>query len=302
MGRISVVLGLTLVLTTCGGAEPAPGASPLRVVATVPPLAFLAQSVGGEHVVVTTLLVAGAHPESQELSPSGALALARADLVLGVGPERFAAERRFLEADARHGASTRRVVLLADDAATQHRQASDELGGRTSLSGSHGHDPHLWLEPEAMRRAAPRLADALSSLDPEHAALYQRRSAELQQQIDATVARLRVVLRPVSGRTLFTQHPSWGGLLEGFSIHQRAIEAESKGPSARRLAAAIDAARAAGCRVVVIEPRRSHREAEVLADAVGADVQELDPLARDWLANLEHVGRVVRDALEVQRG
>ena len=75
------------------------------------------------------------------------------------------------------------------------------------------------------------------------------------------------------------------------------MEIEGKEPTARQLTALIARARKDGVRVIFVEPQFSARSAEAVAQAIGGAVVPMDPLARDYLANLSDMAEKIRKAL-----
>ena len=63
---------------------------------------------------------------------------------------------------------------------------------------------------------------------------------------------------------------------------------------ARQLARLIERAKAANVKVIFVQPQFSEKSAEAVAEAIGGVVIPMDPLARDYLANLRKMAREVR--------
>jgi len=140
--RLLALLLLTLTAAACGrpGSEPDGAAAssadagmadsgPVKVVVTLPPLAWPAEFVLGGRAEITVLLPAGASPHHWEPTPSDALAVAEADYVLAAGPEDRA-----------------RVEPLIKDA---------------ELLVMSGDDHHAWLDLWAMLRFTFRVAESV---------------------------------------------------------------------------------------------------------------------------------------------
>jgi zinc transport system substrate-binding protein len=104
-------------------------------------------------------------------------------------------------------------------------------------------------------------------------------------------------LGPLKGREILVFHPAFGYFAERYGLTQRAVESEGKEPGPRQLAALIDTARERGVRVVFVQPQFSRSSAEKIAEAIGGAVVPMDPLASDYLANLERMATEVRKAL-----
>ena len=78
-------------------------------------------------------------------------------------------------------------------------------------------------------------------------------------------------------------HPAWSHLACEYGLLQMAIEAGGKEPGPAQLVATIEEARREGIRVIFVQKGFSDRSARVIAAELGARVEPLDPLARDWL-------------------
>jgi len=75
------------------------------------------------------------------------------------------------------------------------------------------------------------------------------------------------------------------------------IEIEGKEPGPRELRDVIETARAKGIEVIFIEPQFPQRAARALAEEIGAGVETLDPLERDWPAGMRAIAATLRASL-----
>jgi zinc transport system substrate-binding protein len=163
-------------------------------------------------------------------------------------------------------------------------------------------DPHVWLSPKLVMVQAVTVYEALSRQDPEGEKQYRENLQELLRDLAGLHARIGLALRPVRGKTLLVFHPAWGYFADAYGLHQQAIEVAGKEPSARDLARVIDAARDGKAKVIFVQAQFSTKSAEVVARAVGAAVVSMDPLARDYLTNMERLARTVAEALGSPEG
>jgi len=76
-----------------------------------------------------------------------------------------------------------------------------------------------------------------------------------------------------------------------------AVETGGKSPGPRHLTELIARARADGVKVIFVQPQFSERAAGVIAEQIGGVVVPLDPLAKDYISNLERIGDEIRKAL-----
>jgi zinc transport system substrate-binding protein len=167
---------------------------------------------------------------------------------------------------------------------------------------AHGEaDPHVWLSPRNAKILAANTAAALRELDPAHAADYDANLETLHADLDALDARVAKALGPLRGQTLLVYHPAFGYFADAYGLRQEPVEVEGKEPTARQLAALIDEAKRDGVRVIFVQKQFSVQSASALAEAIGGAVVPVDPLAYDYLANLEGLADQVAEALRKER-
>jgi len=248
-------------------AAPAWAAEPLRVAASIGPVALLVQAVGGERVAVQTLLPPGASPHGYEPTPSQVRDLAGAHLLVTVGAGLDPWAERLHRAVARDVPA----LALAAHTALLASEDPDEPGG----------DPHVWLDPVRVRDdLVPALVRALSDASPDGAADFARSGAAFQGRLTALDRELAEGLAPVRDRGFVPFHASWTYFARRYHLRQVAVVEPIPGrePSARWMRDVIEAARAAGARAVLVEPQFNPRIARTIAEQFGARVVTADPL------------------------
>lgn len=281
--RRSVLLFALLLLAACrgaggGGAEgPAPAAA-VRAVATLPPLAWLVDRVGGERVDTAVLLPPGTSPHLFEPSPRQLRTLEAADLLVVVGHPDLTFE-------------SHQVERLTGD------RPELTVVSMAAASGTGGPDPHLWTAPSAMAATAGAVAAALESLDPAGADLYRRNLAVLEGELDALDGELRRTFAGLARRTFYVEHPAWGALAASYGLHQVALEEGGKETGARELVQRVEEARRSGVTAVFVQRGEPRQAARVFAAETGARLVELDPLAYDWPAETRRTAEALRSAL-----
>lgn len=191
-------------------------------------------------------------------------------------------------------ASTNESMRLIDTVARIARRPTIRLAGDARDDGREtggGVDPHVWLAPPLMRLQAQTIRDALIAADPDHAADYlsgfQRTAAEISA-VDAEILDTLAAV-PVERRRFMVFHPAFGYFAESYGLEQMTIEIEGKEPGPRELRNVIETARKRGVEVIFIEPQFPQRAARALAGEIGAGVETLDPLQRDWPAGMRAI-------------
>lgn len=286
---------------------------------SVLPQAFLAQRIAGEHFSVEVMVGPGQSPHVFEPTSRQMTALSSARLYFttGIPFEQTLVEKisptfkslRFVDTTA--GLTLRPGEDCEHDRshdAEHHDAAEHEHDHDDHDPAHHDHDhgapdPHVWLNPLFAEHQARVMTDALIAADAAHAADYERNFAALSNDLRAADAHIADALAPFKGRAFFVFHPAYGYFADRYGLIQTPVEEAGKEPSARRLVALIDRAKASGVKLIFVQPQFPSKCAEAVAEAIGGAVMPMDDLARDYLANLndmaDKIARSMRKDLSV---
>jgi zinc transport system substrate-binding protein len=139
-----------------------------------------------------------------------------------------------------------------------------------------------------------RLADIEPQYRDEFYANQQAYTAELEQLDQDINARLK----HLSGHKFMVFHPSWGYFADAYQLEQVAIEKLGKEPGARTLARLINQARSEQIKVIFVQPQFSQQSAAQIARAIGGRVIAIDPLASEYIKNLQHITQQLAEAMQ----
>jgi zinc transport system substrate-binding protein len=170
-------------------------------------------------------------------------------------------------------------------------------GSRRAGRGAATPDPHIWMSPGLAKIVAQNIHDALRGLDPAHKQQYAMNLQAFLDDLDRVDARIARSLAPVKGRKMYVFHPAFGYFADSYGLIQVPIEIEGKEPGARQLADLIDRAKKDGVRVIFVQPQFSKKSADVVAKSIGGAVVPINPLSKDYLANLETMAAAVEQGL-----
>lgn len=302
---INALLALCLCCMACY-AEAAEQSEPdVIAFVSVPPQAYIVERVGGHHVTVEVLVGPGQSPATFEPTPRQMTRLDEAQVYFRIGvpfentllPDIQAIYPDLKVCDLREG-----IELLSIEDGHQHRHEGDDRnvadeshnGGPTEL------DPHVWLDPDLVKIMARNTCDELCRLDSAHARNYRGNRDAFVVELDSLKIRIAALLAPYKVRSFFVFHPAYGYFGRAFGLRQVAIEVDGKEPGAKELAALMEHARADGAKVLFVQPQFSSKSAQAIAEAIGATVVPIDPLARDYLKNLEQVAKAIAKGLDLE--
>ena len=141
--------------------------------------------------------------------------------------------------------------------------------------------------------------------DPDGAGEYQANAGEFTRQLDKLNQELERIVSGIKGRPVFLFHPSFQYFLKRYGlVFAGSIEPfPGREPSPKYLQEMVERLQAAGAKAIFTEPQLSPRPAEIIAEAAGVRVFELDPNGgvegRETYSDLLlYNARVLREALE----
>ena len=202
-------LTLALGLASCSdSSDDSKGGSSgkLKVAASFYPIQWLTQQIGGDHVDVSSVTPAGAEPHEFEISTKQIAELNKTKAlfyVKGFQPSLDDAVGSLSDVSAVD--LTKNVNLVRHEGLLEHehdhgdkkdgeaKKDDEEKGHEDGKEHDHaeGHDhgddaadPHFWLDPARMKRAADAIAAELSKKDPGHADAYKKNNEALQKKLD----------------------------------------------------------------------------------------------------------------------
>ncbi len=282
-----VTLLLTMVLFVAPGRVMADTRAPLSVFVSILPEVQFVEKVGGDRVRVQALVQPGQSPATYAPTPRQMAALSRARVYFRIGvPFEKALIPRLLDTMPHLAIVDLRTGL--DLIELEGKQAG-EL------------DPHTWLDPMLVKEQARTIRDTLIDLDPGGRDLYRANYQRFAAELDRLNARLARVLQPFAGQTIYVFHPAYGYFCRAYNLVQKAVATGGKKPGARHLAQLIRQAREDHVRIIFVQPQFSRKTAQAIADAIGARVIPLDPLAADYLANMERMADRIAEALQERK-
>lgn len=253
----------------------------LSVWVSIPPLAQFVEALAGDLVTVDVLLPAGRSPHDYEPRPSQLVQLYNADLVVQLGTG-LLVERMWMKL----GKKSQNICVAG-------QSISLIYGDHDSLN-KHSHskeegDPHVWLSPVLAEELLGVIAEDLMRLLPQYKEeilrnydTYERKLKDLDRQIKETC-----LYR--ASKTFFVNHPAWAYFTREYGLKQLPIEEHEQAPSAFHLKNYITALRHASQRIIFVSWGSSQKLAKEVAKQVDSTIWAVDPMARDYLANMKKI-------------
>ncbi|MGD9817072.1 MAG: metal ABC transporter solute-binding protein, Zn/Mn family [Desulfomonilaceae bacterium] len=287
----------------------------------IEPYAFFVEQISGNAVRVETLVSSGKDPHTFEPTPSRLSKLSSGKIYFKTG---MPFEERLLEkfpslfphlkvVDTNKGIIYRKMendkhgskphIHDNHKRRGEHKSKDTNVAHINQSESSHGNnhsnlDPHVWLSPKNAKMICENIAETLSSFLPEYGDLFRNNTQHLKQALDLLDSNLSDSLSKFKGKSFYVYHPAFGYLADDYGLVQRAVEIEGKEPTAKQLARLIDSARRENVSVVFVAPQFSKKGANTLAQGINGVVVEIDPLERNYIANLEKIVQKIHSSLK----
>ncbi len=264
--------GLFLVLSG------SPAFAKVNIAASVPSLAALARSVGGDDVSVTALSLPSQDPHFVDARPSLALTLNKANLLIVAGLQLEIGWLPVLQTGARNAAilssgngylDCSTVVLLKEIGSGPVDRAKGDIHP--------GGNPHYLTDPMNAKLCAKAIADKLATIDPDHASAYATRYQKFATDIETAFQRWNAELAPYAGSPIVVYHRSWVYLLDWIKFKETGALEPKPGipPTPRHIASILGAMQRTNTKIILQESFYPDATSHLLAERTGAKVVEV---------------------------
>ncbi|MDO4888351.1 MAG: metal ABC transporter substrate-binding protein [Actinomycetaceae bacterium] len=316
--RIFAALAATCLAASaaaCGSTEGSGTASTgsdgkLDVAVSFYPIQWLVEHIGGDDVTITSVTPANVEPHDFELSPAEIAKLDKADALIYVKGFQSSLDEA---AEALQGPQIYDLSPAVD--LVHHEGLGPDVHYEKDDNGnvtSHTHDeepdaldPHFWLDPTRMSKAADEVTKRLSEADPDSAETYKANAEQLKKKLSELDSSYSSGLKTCERRDMVTTHTAFGYLADRYKLTQVALsgldpEAE---PSPAVLSQVKKFIQDNGTTTIFSEALISPKVAENLASETGIKTDVLDPLesqpeGEDYLGAMDKNLTALRGALD----
>lgn len=253
----------------------APGAqaaNKLKIVATIPDLKSLAETIGGDLVEVDSLTRGTQNFHEAEVRPSMMLKLRRADAVVenGLGLDAWAD----VAIEAANNANIIRGARGRIDI-SRNVEVLEVPGARVDRSMGDVHpqgNPHFSLDPGLAPVITQNIVDGLARVAPERRAAFEQNRKTFLARLDQEMVKWTQSMAPLKGAKVVVFHPVYVYFLTRFGLVQAAALEDRPGipPSPQHLATVIREMKEQKIKAILVEPWNDIKLANRVAEEAGA--------------------------------
>ena len=252
-------------------------AEPIKIVATIFPLAEVTKQLAGDEAEVYLLLKPGRSPHAFEPTPKDLVNLISADLVVRAG---FGLEPWLDKLLQAPGSRNRVIVNLSSAIKEPLYYAGDKTHHHAKGEGAK--NPHFWLDPILMIDVVKSLRDILVEIKPSAKNNFDKNSEKVIKQLSKLDLYIRRTLstKPGLAREVVAFHGSWDYFAARYDFSIAGVIERSPGrkPSARHFAKLVGQIREKNIKGVMVEPQMAAKLGEALATETGGVVVTVDPI------------------------
>ncbi|MPM01895.1 High-affinity zinc uptake system binding-protein ZnuA [bioreactor metagenome] len=289
-GAIICCLAAVLSLSACSGKQTNENqastaeASKIKVSVTFNAIKEFVEAVGGDKVVISTIIPDGTEPHDFEPKAQDLVGLSTAQVFVynGFGMEAWVD-------DALSAAGNKNLIAVeASSGATPITNTDEE---ERKENGQY--DPHIWLSLKGAETEVKNIKDALAQADPSNKDYYEANCNDFVSQLESLYNEYNEKFQAVQKKSFVTGHAAFAYLCQDFGLNQNSVEdvfAEGE-PSAQQLTELVKYCRENKVTTVFAEEMASSEVSQTLANEVGAKVETIYTIesAEDNLNYLERM-------------
>jgi zinc transport system substrate-binding protein len=148
-----------------------------------------------------------------------------------------------------------------------------------------------------MTAAVNKISEEISKIDPENSEFYKNNSDALKKDLQKLDSELKNTLSNLKNKGFYIYHPSFGYFADEYGLTMYALEEDGKKATARRIVELVDSAEKNGVKVIFYQAEIDSAQVESFAREINGESLQINPLAYDYLKNLEMIGETFKKVL-----
>ena len=247
----------------------------VNIFVSILPQQNFVQQVGSDYIEVHVMVGPGQNPATYEPTTQQMVALSKADIYFSIG---VPFEKAWL---GKIKESNNQLIVI------ECCESISDLDGHFHHDGYT--DPHVWTSPRKVMQIVKLIEKSLSEVDNKNSRAYKESSIDYIGELKKLDNMIRSKISYLKKRDLIVSHPSWTYFADEYGLTQTAIEQEGKEIQAKSMVKLIKFAKEKNIKAVFVQTQFNAKAANVIAKEIGANIFELDPLAFNYIENMNDV-------------
>ena len=254
---------------------------------SIEPQKFFLDTLVGDKYEINTVIPLGSNPETFDPSPSQMVKVGKSKAYYQIG--KFGFENTWL-----NNIKYNNPEMLVVDCSQGISILEDSHEHDDSHEHSHPDgDPHIWSSTKTALTVAKNMYNSLVQLDKDNQNFYLDNYIILERRINKTDSIVRSYLKDAPSKSFIIYHPALSYFANDFGLNQMTIEVEGKAPTPRQLSQLIQRAKKENVKVVFIQAEFDQKNAEVVANEIGAKIVPLNPLSYNWDKEMINIAKAL---------
>ena len=196
----------------------------IKIAASFYPFYEIANEIGGNNTIVTSVIPMGVEPHNWEITPQQISDIAEADMIIynGIGFDSWLGKKeQFRNSFLVDISKDLPLIKLG-------KQESGNVGhGSQVYDHTSRYDPHLWLDPILVKNISKTISNALIKLDPTNAHSYLQNTENFNQRLDTLDSQIKKSLANCELKDFLTFHESFHYFANRYDLTQHAVHGSS---------------------------------------------------------------------------
>ncbi|MFV0467554.1 MAG: metal ABC transporter solute-binding protein, Zn/Mn family [Dysgonomonas sp.] len=252
---------------------------------SIEPQKFFLDNIVKDNFSVKTIIPDGSNPESYDPTPAQMVDLGKSALYFKVVFISF--ENAWIPNVQKNNPKLR---IVNSSARITPINADDH--------DHEGPDPHIWSSPKTALQMAQNMYDEVVNIDSANKSVYEANFKQLSQLIYNTDSIIKGYLEKAPSRSFIIYHPALSYFSKEYELCQYSIEHNGKQPTPSEIRNLIELAKAENIKVVFIQAEYDEKNAETIANEIGAKVVPLNLLSYNWNEEMIKIAKALAGEYE----
>lgn len=284
MIRFTLIACLMLLVVSC---NPANNTTEMPVISvSILPQQYFIERLAGSKVKVNVMIPPGASPSTYEPTVSQLRKLNQSSVFMRIGYIGF--ELSWLS----------KIRAVNPDLKIVDLSTGIELirGNEEDHQHYFGHfhdgvDPHIWMSAHSAKIIAENIYNELCLQLPEEKNQLSERYNLFINELDSLHLTITNMLSGQKDRSFMIYHPALSYFCRDYYFDQYSLEIDGKTPSPAHMKWMIDLGKEKRISTIFIQKQFDRKNAEVLANEIGAKIVQIDPLDPDWYEQMVYIAK-----------